>query len=222
MNSVSGNPSEASMQLGLLDAVKDLLAVNPVFVIGVIVICAVLILIFRKNRAVPKTRIVMASLVLYYYLCVMLTNIVGMPTQGEYRRLAGLGETFFHPNINLIPFVDGFSLSFVLNIFLFLPLGFLCPVISRRYQNVKNIFFTGLGLSLTIEIVQLFTLYRATDIDDLITNTVGALIGYGCFKLIHRMAAGKGHAVREIEEPRMLRYLPMAIIVMTFVLGFLS
>ena len=31
MNSVSGNPSEASMQLGLLDAVKDLLAVNPVF-----------------------------------------------------------------------------------------------------------------------------------------------------------------------------------------------
>lgn len=138
------------MQLGLLDAVKDLLAVNPVFVIGVIVICAALILIFRKNRAMPKAKIVMASLVLYYYLCVMLTNIVGIPTLGEYRRLTGLGETFFHPNINLIPFVDGFSLSFVLNIFLFLPLGFLCPVISRRYQNVKNIFFTVLNLEIKI------------------------------------------------------------------------
>lgn len=210
------------MQLGLLDAVKDLLAVNPVFVIGVIVICAVLILIFRKNRAVPKARIVMASLVLYYYLCVMLTNIVGIPTLGEYRRLAGLGETFFHPNINLIPFVDGFSLSFVLNIFLFLPLGFLCPMISKRYQCVKNIFFIGLGLSLTIEIVQLFTLYRATDIDDLITNTVGALIGYGCFKMIQKLASAKGHAVIAAEEPQMQKYLPGVIVVMTFVLGFFS
>ncbi len=221
MNSVSGNPSEVSMQLGLLDAVKDLLSVNPIFVIGAIGICVMLILIFRKNRAVPKGRIAMASLVLYYYLCVMLTNIVGIPTLGEYRRLTGLGETFFHPNINLIPFADGFSLSFVLNVFLFLPLGFLCPVISERYQRIKNIFFTGLGLSLTIEIVQLFTLYRATDIDDLITNTVGALVGYGCFKLIHRMAA-KPHPVREFQEPRVLRDLPVAIIAMTFVLGFFS
>lgn len=222
VNSVSGNPSEASMQLGLLDAVKDLLAVNPVFLIGVIVICAVLILMFRKNRAMPKVRTAAASLVLYYYLCVMLTNIVGFPTLGEYRRLTGLGETFFHPNINVIPFADGFSLSFVLNIFLFLPLGFLCPLISRRYQSVKNIFFTGLGLSFTIETVQLFTLYRATDIDDLITNTVGALVGYGCFKLIHKLAAAKGHAVHEFKEPRVLRYLPVAIIVMTLVLGFFS
>lgn len=86
---------------------------------------------------------------------------------------------------------------------------------------MKNTFFTGLGLSLTIEFVQLFTLYRATDIDDLITNTVGALVGYGCFKLIHRMAA-KSHPVRELQEPRVLRYLPGVIIAMTFVLGFFS
>lgn len=127
MNSVSGNPSEASMQLGLLDAVKDLLVVNPVFVIGAIIICAVLVMIFRKNRAMPKVRISAASLVLYYYLCVMLTNIVGIPTLGEYRRLTGLGETFFHPNINLIPFADGFSLSFVLNVFFVSAAGIFVP-----------------------------------------------------------------------------------------------
>ena len=127
MNSVSGNPSEASMQLGLLDAVKDLLVVNPVFVIGAIIICAVLVMIFRKNRAMPKVRISAASLVLYYYLFVMLTNIVGIPTLGEYRRLTGLGETFFHPNINLIPFADGFSLSFVLNVFFVSAAGIFVP-----------------------------------------------------------------------------------------------
>ena len=43
----------------------------------------------------------------------------------------------------------------------------------------------------------------------------------GCFKLIQRMAA-KSHPVREFQEPRVLRYLPVAIIVMTFALGFFS
>ena len=34
---------------------------------------------------------------------------------------------------------------------------------------------------LAIEISQMFTLYRATDIDDLFANTIGAVIGYELF-----------------------------------------
>lgn len=66
---------------------------------------------------------------MYYYLCLLFTNIVGIPSIGEYVRLSQLGEAFFNPNINLIPLSDGFSLSFILNIILFIPLGFLCPII---------------------------------------------------------------------------------------------
>lgn len=40
-------------------------------------------------------------------------------------------------------------------------------------------------MSLSIEILQLFT-FRATDVDDLIMNTTGALVGYGIAKLILR------------------------------------
>lgn len=138
----------------------------------------ILIVIFKKNRTGSKIRILILSLVFYYYLCVMMTKIVGIPTLSEWIRVSGLGESFFHPNINLIPFHDGFRLGAILNIFLFIPLGFLCPLISRHYQSIKHTFFIGCGLSFSIEIVQLFTLYRATDIDDLIMNTVGTLIGY--------------------------------------------
>lgn len=151
MNSISNNQSNVSVQLSLFDAVKDLLVVHPVFLLGVIASGVMLFILFKKNRMIPRIRILIASLGFYYYLCVMLTKIVGIPTLREYIRLSGLGEAFFNPDINLIPFSDGFSLGFILNIFLFIPLGFLCPVISRYYQNIKNVFFIGFGLSLSIE-----------------------------------------------------------------------
>ena len=222
MNSVSTNQSNVSIQLGLFDAIKDLLFVNPVFLLGVIAICVILLVLFKKNRTIPKIRTLVLFLVFYYYLSVMLTKIVGIPTLVDYIRLSGLGETFFHPNVNLIPFQDGFSLGFILNIFLFLPLGFLCPLMSKHYQNLKNTFFIGCGLSLSIEIVQLFTMYRATDIDDLITNTIGTLIGYFCFKFVHKLTLIKSRSMKDFEEPHCMRYIPVAIIIMTYILGFFS
>lgn len=222
MNSVSSNQSDVSIQLGLFDAIKDLLFVHPVFLLGIIVICVILVIIFRKNRTIPKIRMSILLLVFYYYLCVMLTKIVGIPTLGEFIRLSGIGESFFNPNINLIPFRDGVSLGFILNIFLFVPLGFLCPLISKHFQNVKNIFLIGFGLSFSIEMVQLFTLYRATDIDDLITNIAGTLAGYFCFRIANRLVMKKSHAIKDFEEPHYMRYVPVVIIVTTFILGFFS
>lgn len=146
MNSVSSNQSNVSVQLSLFDAIKDLLFVHPVFGIGIIVICAILVIVFRRNKKIPKTKIWILSLVLlalYYYLYIMLTKIVGIPTFKEYIRLSRLGESFFHPNINLIPFSEGVSMGFVFNIFLFIPLGFLCPIISKSYQCVKNVFLSA-------------------------------------------------------------------------------
>lgn len=181
-----------------------------------------LIIIFKKNRTIPKTKISILLLVFYYYLCVMLTKIVGIPTLSEYIRLSRLGEAFFNPNINLIPFSDGFSLSFILNIFLFVPLGFLCPLISKSYQCVKKTLLIGCGLSFSIEIVQLFTLHRATDINDLITNIVGTLIGYFCFRFTQKLGITKSHSISDSKEQDYMRYMPIIIIVTTFILGFFS
>ena len=149
MNSVLSNQSNVSVQLSLFDAIKDLLFVHPVFVLGIIAICIILIIVFRKNKKIPKTKIWILSLALfvfYYYLYIMLTKIVGIPTLKEYIRLSGLGESFYHPNINLIPFSEGVSLGFVFNIFLFIPLGFLCPIISKSYQHVKKCIFYRLWI----------------------------------------------------------------------------
>lgn len=93
------------------------------------------------------------------------------------------------PRFNLIPFIDivngpmGYVKNTVLNIVMFVPFGFFLPVIwKRRYSSLKKVFLTGLGVSAGIEVLQIFT-HRLTDVDDLVTNTVGAVLGYCLAKL---------------------------------------
>ncbi|MBQ2854572.1 MAG: VanZ family protein [Oscillospiraceae bacterium] len=85
----------------------------------------------------------------------------------------------FEPNVNLIPFLDIFSnlSETLLNVILFLPLGFLTTVLWKPFRNAKQNILFGFCVSLAIEILQMFT-FRATDVNDLITNTLGSLIGW--------------------------------------------
>ena len=84
---------------------------------------------------------------------------------------------------NFIPLIDvinspvSYLKNTILNILLFVPLGFLLPTIWNEYRSTKKTLFTGLEISFIIEILQIFT-FRLTDVDDLITNTVGAILGY--------------------------------------------
>ena len=81
--------------------------------------------------------------------------------------------------------VRAFLLNIVGNIAVFVPIGWLTAILSggRFFQTLKVGFF----LSLFIEIVQI-PLSRTTDVDDLILNTTGAVIGYGCYRIMKAMA----------------------------------
>lgn len=84
----------------------------------------------------------------------------------------------------------GLDKGFVLNIIMFLPLGLLIPCIWKKCRSITNVTVTGFFLSLTIEISQIFNA-RATDIDDLIANTLGACLGYLIWRGIYVLACGK-------------------------------
>lgn len=87
--------------------------------------------------------------------------------------------------INLIPFSDTDALLVfnILNIVLFVPLGVLAPLLFREKTPLWKIALLGFVVSLTVELSQLVNL-RATDVDDLIMNTLGALIGYGIYRIV--------------------------------------
>ena len=82
-------------------------------------------------------------------------------------------------NLNLIPFVgmpDDWKNS-ILNVLLFIPLGILLPLLWDNYKSCRHTVLFGFAMSLTIELLQILT-YRTTDVNDLITNTLGAYLGY--------------------------------------------
>ena len=64
-----------------------------------------------------------------------------------------------------------------LNVLLFIPLGIFVPCLWPVYRSMIKTVGLGLMTSLGIEILQIFT-FRATDINDLITNAAGTLAGY--------------------------------------------
>lgn len=81
--------------------------------------------------------------------------------------------------VNVIPFIymiPDFA-NACLNVLLFIPFGFFLPTLWEKFRNVKSTIVAGLLTTLFIEISQLFT-GRATDIDDVITNILGTIIGY--------------------------------------------
>lgn len=87
-----------------------------------------------------------------FYLSMAL-EVTGIPTIYE---LIRSGIVIDSGTINLVPFsTDTYTISYILNIIMFMPLGFLLPMIWRRCR-FHQVLLIGMLSSLTIEIMQLF------------------------------------------------------------------
>jgi len=71
------------------------------------------------------------------------------------------------------------------NIILFLPFGFFIPIIFPKFNSYKKALLISIAFSLSFEITQLTLGIGSFDIDDLILNTLGAIIGYSIIKKIN-------------------------------------
>ena len=68
-----------------------------------------------------------------------------------------------------------------LNILLFVPFGYLLPLLWKRVDRWWKVVLCGFVLSLLIELTQLVTHLGMFDLDDLMNNSLGAFLGWGCF-----------------------------------------
>ena len=68
------------------------------------------------------------------------------------------------------------------NVLIFAPLGFLPPLLWRRWRH-RTALLLSAGTSCLIEFLQLF-LGRSVDVDDLILNVAGGFAGYLLFCLL--------------------------------------
>lgn len=70
------------------------------------------------------------------------------------------------------------------NFILLLPLGLLLPFLYKRFQKLTNITTVAFAASTIIEVVQFMLQIGMADIDDILLNTVGAVIGFYSYKMI--------------------------------------
>jgi glycopeptide antibiotics resistance protein len=108
------------------------------------------------------------------------------------------GRGYTHRSINLIPFATiseymnvGFNRRIIItnllgNVAAFVPMGFLLPLASKRLSRFFRTAAATAGASLIIEIAQFIAGVGATDIDDIILNTIGGVFGFLMF-LVCRM-----------------------------------
>lgn len=91
--------------------------------------------------------------------------------------------------INVIPLVYLFDypevrdilINVIGNTTMFIPLGIVWPSVYKGLDTHKKVILAGIGATFTIEILQLPFYDRVTDIDDLILNSLGFVVGYLLF-----------------------------------------
>ena len=84
-------------------------------------------------------------------------------------------------------YIDGYRNLSVRNLLgnfvLFMPMGVLLPCVIRKLDRFWKVTLTVLGMVVMVEIVQGILRVGSVDIDDVLFNVVGAMIGYGLIRL---------------------------------------
>lgn len=168
-------------------------------------------LLLKKGISTPLLHIV--GIYLFCILLACILTITGVTTINE----IDVQNSINPSQINLIPFVYGDMFGLITNMVMFLPFGFLLPMLFVAYNKLHKTVLAGFLFSLAIECSQLFN-YRSTDIDDLIMNTLGAFVGFLLYQLIFLKIPQ--HAAKWRLPQDALRHEALIYIVIVFVSNF--
>jgi len=78
---------------------------------------------------------------------------------------------------------EAFITNLVGNVFAFSPFGFLLPVMTEKKRGLIKVVLGSFLFSLIIESCQYIFKVGVFDVDDLLLNTIGGLIGYIIYKI---------------------------------------
>ena len=133
--------------------------------------------------------ILLIKVILFKYPLSMITSMMNNPNATLAVRLQGSNFIPFKTIIYYISGNEGFRIAIaniIGNIAAFIPLGFLLPIIFKRMRKLPKIILTSFSVSLLFEVIQLLIAIGSFDIDDILLNVFGSLIGYIFYNLISK------------------------------------
>ena len=140
-----------------------------------------------------------SPIIFVIYLCVLvLVLIMKFPQMNMFYGIIERWETGIQPEFvdkpNIVPFKviieyvkniqslnDWFAKNIAVNIIMYMPCGFLAPLFLRK-NKIGYVLVFGIVLAIIIEILQALLGVGTVDIDDVILNSLGILIGFGIYK----------------------------------------
>lgn len=144
---------------------------------------------YLKVKRKKSNVYLLCFLLMYIYVCELI-NLTQFPIYASEGMREAMGGQNVWKEMNLIPFKsirEGFTIDVFLNIIMTIPLGFALPFLTRC--SWKKIVAAGLAVGAICETGQLLSAlwagftFRHVNIDDMILNFLGALLGYALFKV---------------------------------------
>ncbi len=141
--------------------------------------------IVRRKQPGWLEMLLQASFYVYIFCVLTLTGYFSLFNQLSGHHWWGkmLQRVRSGDGVNLQPlvFMKGHQLltyEVIGNFIMLLPLGIYLPLLYKRLKGFLPVTFVAMLVSVSIELMQLATSVRITDIDDVILNTSGAAVGY--------------------------------------------
>lgn len=106
--------------------------------------------------------------------------------------------------------------NIILNIMLFIPMGFLLPLLTPKLKKWYKTIGIGFAITLLIEIVQTITQMGIFEIDDIFNNTLGTIIGYSIINIIYIIIN------KEEKKKILVNILPLLLTIVAFTAIFIK
>jgi glycopeptide antibiotics resistance protein len=156
-------------------------------------------IIHRKQNGFQDL-VIQASFYVYCFCVLTLTGYFSLFNQlsghGWWQKMVRRVQSSEGVNLHPLSFIKAhhlFSYEVVGNFIMLLPLGIYLPLLYKNLKGFLPVTFVALLSSVSIELMQLATSVRITDVDDVILNTTGASVGYigfiFCMFIIRRLYA---------------------------------
>lgn len=176
-----------------------------------IIICIVYFLVYKlmlKGKKKPSKKTILLSMITFLYIVAVFGAVF---LNRSWRLGMDSGSYILYPFYSYREAWNGWSAYdwrlIILNIAMFVPFGFLLPLWSEKLQSFWRVLTISFLFTLFIEGVQYFTGLGIFEVDDLINNTLGALIGYGIIMLLLALVKKK-----RLKAASILAYLSPALI----------
>ncbi len=151
--------------------------------------------ILKGKRVITKGKFIWAAIFACYLIVVLGATMFSRGSWFENKNIAPL---FYSYREALVKFTPRLWRNIILNILLFVPFGFLLPVGIKKMEAFWKTWLAGFLFTVCIEVLQLVLKRGIFEPDDILNNTLGAMIGFGLFAIFKGLSERKADAQNDI------------------------